>query len=85
LNIPVTQKKCMIQQVCTTKKGKTTCKNEEKCINEVVGNDIDINSFAPFSHDAQSNGHSVPEPSALLLLGSGLLGLALYNRRRFKK
>jgi hypothetical protein len=27
----------------------------------------------------------VPEPSALLLLGSGLLGLALYNGRRLKK
>jgi hypothetical protein len=49
------------------------------------GGDVDRCSFAPFSHDAQSNGHSVPEPSVLLLLGSGLLGFALYSRKRFKK
>ena len=34
-----------------------------------------INLFAPFSHDAQSNGHQVPEPGTLILLGSGMLGL----------
>lgn len=27
----------------------------------------------------------VPEPSTILLLGSGLMGLAGYGRRRFKK
>ncbi|MBI4684843.1 MAG: PEP-CTERM sorting domain-containing protein [Nitrospirae bacterium] len=30
-------------------------------------------------------GVSVPEPSTLLLLSSGLLGLALYGRRKFRK
>ncbi len=38
--------------------------------------------FAPFSHDAE--GTSVPEPSSLLLLGSGLVGLGLWGRKRFK-
>jgi hypothetical protein len=35
--------------------------------------------FAPFSHDAETN--KVPEPSSLLLLGSGLLGLAFWGRK----
>ncbi len=43
------------------------------------GGDIDVSQFAPFSHDAQSA--AVPEPSTVLLLGSGLLGL--WATRRF--
>ncbi len=53
------------------------------------GGDIDITQFAPFSHDAQSNGHKVPEPGTFLLLGGGLLisviGFGFYNRKKIKK
>lgn len=45
--------------------------------------DNEIDQFAPFSHDAQTNG--VPEPGSLFLLGSGLVGLALYGRKSFKR
>ena len=41
--------------------------------------DVDINSFAPFSHDAQVN--QVPEPSVAVLMLAGL-GLGV---RRLKK
>jgi hypothetical protein len=43
--------------------------------------DLDVTQFAPFSHDAES-GHKVPEPVTLLLLGSGLLGLGFFARKR---
>ena len=45
--------------------------------------DVDIKKFAPFSHDAEGTGaRPIPEPTSLLLLGSGLLGLGAYFRRR---
>jgi hypothetical protein len=37
-------------------------------------------NFAPFSHDAGTV--PVPEPATLLLLGSGLLGLAYIRRKK---
>ena len=38
--------------------------------------------FAPFSHDAESA--PIPEPTSLLLLGSGLFALKLFGYRREK-
>lgn len=37
---------------------------------------------APFSHDAQSGGIPVPEPSTLLLFGAGMVGVSVYYRKR---
>lgn len=41
-----------------------------------------IDEFAPFSHDAVTNG--VPEPGTVFLLGIGLIGLAGLGRKRYK-
>ncbi len=56
-----------------------------KCKNKVCSPlDIDINQFAPFSHDAEGLVTAVPEPSgyAMFLAGLGLLGFMLTARKR---
>lgn len=45
--------------------------------------DIDIEWFAPFSHDAESR--QVPEPGTMMLLGSGLIGLAALGRKKSRR
>jgi hypothetical protein len=37
---------------------------------------------APFSHDGEANPPAVPEPTTMLLLGSGLVGLGVWRRIR---
>jgi hypothetical protein len=62
-----------------------TCKNNPNC----VKGDIDIDDFAPFSHDAQSGGHIPPPPPqvpeagslSMLLMGAGTF-VALRSRKR---
>jgi len=44
--------------------------------------DIDIDLFAPFSHDAESG--PVPEPATMLLFGAGLVGIGSFGRRKVK-
>lgn len=48
--------------------------------------DLDVGQFAPFNRDAQSLDAPavVPEPSTIMLLGSGLVGLGVWERRKFK-
>ena len=53
------------------------------CVDIVVGSNVNINSFAPFSHDAESG--KVPEPGTLLLFGSGILGLGFFGRKKLIK
>jgi hypothetical protein len=51
-----------------------------------VGSDTDARFvFAPFSHDADGQVEVVPEPSALLLLGTGMCAMAFYARSRRRK
>lgn len=45
--------------------------------------DLDVNYWAPFSHDAgTTTTRGVPEPSAALLLGVGLVGIGVWQRIR---
>jgi hypothetical protein len=46
------------------------------------GGDIDIDKFAPFSHDARSMPGAIPEPGSIVLLGSGAALLAAWRLRR---
>ena len=42
-------------------------------------------SFINFDSNGGGGGGSVPEPGTMLLLGSGLIGLAFSSKKRFKK
>src|SRR4030067_1712739 len=64
----------LVDTICK-KHGKKSC-NVYKAIT-----DLDVKANAPFSHDAESRHHQVPEPSTVLILGSGLIGL--WASRRF--
>jgi hypothetical protein len=43
--------------------------------------DIDVNKFAPFSHDAEIRRIQVPEPGSIALFGTGLILLTAVNKR----
>jgi len=60
----------------------TICsKNKGQCSG---ASDIDVNKFAPFSHDAQGMVTNIPEPEtyAMLLAGLGLMGFVARRRQK---
>ena len=50
----------------------------------IIGNNKAKYKFAPFSHDSSTTAIPVPEPSTLILIGQGLIGIGLYGWRRKK-
>jgi hypothetical protein len=59
-----------------------TCTGSGQSLSCTAGDviDIDVDSFAPFSHDAQT-GSRVPEPSSLILVGIAALAAGVVARR----
>lgn len=67
---------------------------DKKWLLSVVGGSIDQDGIRPFGDElivkwqfpgAQMEFNAVPEPSTILLLGSGLLGVAFFGRRKLAK
>jgi hypothetical protein len=53
--------------------------------NGIASTDIDVDDFAPFSHDAETRRTTeLPEPGTLLLLGTTLMALTAPSRSRSK-
>ena len=61
----------------------TICAKKQGNVCSAAG-DIDVNKFAPFSHDAQGMVTNIPEPEtyAMLLAGLGLMGFVARRRKR---
>ena len=58
----------------------SVCGKAKNC----TSGDVDVNNFAPFSHDAQGMVTNVPEPEtyAMMLAGLGLMGFVARRRRQ---